>query len=493
MGVVRSFILDVAVVALARRLDNGDGEAGESSAAAWFVFATAWPLLTIQLRPFSNSTECLLLALALMIAAQLPSQPAWRRGLCGSLLACGMWNRITFPAFFLPVASYILYEGAQSAGGKGFVAALLQSALGWGLTALAITVVDSLYFGSLVVEVNGGPLLTSVWEWSQADYAHKATLMMEARWPQIGLAGELVVPPVRNMLYNMDSSNLAKHGTHPHYTHGLVNLPLLFGPLALAHYWDLAMGVKTGRLRGILVATVVSGLGLLSAFPHQEPRFLLPLLVPLAVLYGPTISRTRSRLTVWLVFNAICTLLFGFLHQGGVIPAFDLLPRYCPEKGDLLVNRSVFFYKTYTAPPSMALQPVEGNLPEREPIRRCQTQKVVSLEGGASPEDVSVALLEALEGGGEVYLALPASISPTIITKKLRKELHLAGVARLHLSLEDPPVWEAGLGWWEQMVSLREQMQLKLYRIGRPVNVSYEFAIHGDKDPQKKKCGARLG
>ena len=40
------------------------------------------------------------------------------------------------------------------------------------------------------------------------------------------------VTPFNFIMYNMFPGTLASHGTHPHYTHILVNLPLLLGPLA---------------------------------------------------------------------------------------------------------------------------------------------------------------------------------------------------------------------------------------------------------------------
>jgi len=91
----------------------------------------------------------------------------------------------------------------------------------------------------------------------------------------------------------------------------------------------------------------------LSLLPHQEPRFLVPLLVPLALL-APHTSLFRSgtrraarvrriiwvRTTfpssscragaladsplsqvLWLAHSLIFTVVFGYLHQGGLVPA----------------------------------------------------------------------------------------------------------------------------------------------------------------------------
>lgn len=52
-----------------------------------------------------------------------------------------------------------------------------------------------------------------------------------------------------------------------------------------------------------LWGTVLLPLVVLSVAPHQEPRFLLPAAVPLAVLVGPPATATRARRALWVLFN----------------------------------------------------------------------------------------------------------------------------------------------------------------------------------------------
>lgn len=146
-------------------------------------------------------------------------------------------------------------------------------------------------------------------------------------------------------------------------THCLVNLPMLYGPLAPLCYlntvqglWgavpqlELGLGLTRGTLgkekthaasdvvamdippsalypayRGI----IITGLIVLSCAPHQEPIFLLALSVPLTLLHrdgprrGLLQQRPRRRaalLLFWIVFNYTAALFFGVLHQGGVVP-----------------------------------------------------------------------------------------------------------------------------------------------------------------------------
>jgi len=101
---------------------------------------------------------------------------------------------------------------------------------------------------------------------------------------------------------------------------------------------------------------VIFGLSILSMAPHQEPRFLLPLVVPLVVLHGWDViffftsnfcssvewddsggdrpdqrSTYRGRLfhvlhvLIWVIFNFLLLIFFGLWHQSGVVPSLLLM------------------------------------------------------------------------------------------------------------------------------------------------------------------------
>lgn len=94
-----------------------------------------------------------------------------------------------------------------------------------------------------------------------------------------------------------------------------------------------------------MTAATFVPLGLLSLINHQEPRFLLPLTLPIIFLHGTKLqtglgvtelvkcSRILSNicsklsfksiagatlLRYWYIMNIILTFFFGFIHQGGV-------------------------------------------------------------------------------------------------------------------------------------------------------------------------------
>lgn len=84
---------------------------------------------------------------------------------------------------------------------------------------------DSVYYGTLSFTVDGQPF---------RDVGHVvSTLFDPTTLATVRADGDIVITPLNNLLYNMNVDNLAQHGLHPRYTHFAVNLPLLFGPLAV--------------------------------------------------------------------------------------------------------------------------------------------------------------------------------------------------------------------------------------------------------------------
>ncbi|KAI9672212.1 MAG: hypothetical protein M1831_002026 [Alyxoria varia] len=150
-----------------------------------------------------------------------------------------------------------------------------------------------------------------------------------------------VITPINNLLYNTESTNLAKHGTHPFYQHALVNFPQLIGPalipLILVQQWSLPL------------ISVVSGILLLSFIPHQEARFLIPA-VPLALSSIRLPHRYRNLfLTAWILFNLALGSLMGIYHQAGIVPAQIWIERE-GHTGSGIQDARVYWWKTYSPP-----------------------------------------------------------------------------------------------------------------------------------------------
>jgi len=162
-----------------------------------------------------------------------------------------------------------------------------------------------------------------------------------------------MITPLNSFLYNMKSENLAEHGLHPHYTHLLVNLPLLLGPLPLFLLFpSLARNEKEERKpkpKYLLYFIILSGLVFLSLAPHQEPRFLLPLFLPIVILSSlvlPKLSHSwRTHFwMIWILFNVVMVVLFGVFHQAGVVPSLHTLRENAEE------NDAIVYWHTFMPP-----------------------------------------------------------------------------------------------------------------------------------------------
>jgi phosphatidylinositol glycan class Z len=152
----------------------------------------------------------------------------------------------------------------------------------------------------------------------------------------LGVFRNPVITPLNNLMYNVATENLANHGLHPYYQHVVANLPLLLGP---AYPLLLVFYRHSVRLYAAICALLV-----LSAFPHQEARFLLPAIpLVLSSVRLPT-KYARAWISVWVCFNLVMGLLMGTYHQGGVVPAQIHIASNTTD-----INR-VFWWKTYSPP-----------------------------------------------------------------------------------------------------------------------------------------------
>lgn len=152
-----------------------------------------------------------------------------------------------------------------------------------------------------------------------------------------------ILAPYNAVKYNISTKNLAEHGLHPRYQHLLINLPLLLAP---------ALPLLARPVNSPLIASAVSGLLALSLLPHQEPRFLLPL-VPLLLssIRLPNSSQLRKVFLVsWLLFNSIMGILMGAFHQAGVVP----MQLHLGNEASLPVGSRSLWWRTYSPPVWMA-------------------------------------------------------------------------------------------------------------------------------------------
>ncbi|KIK96891.1 glycosyltransferase family 22 protein [Paxillus rubicundulus Ve08.2h10] len=309
------------------------------------LLASSYVMHTFQVRPFSNSLESVLVALCLVLlqritAGDLTYHNGGGKDADGSasnqtrtfkrdlhLLAIlgvvGTFTRPTFPAFALPIAYQVLLFSCRVAGSPMRAFALLLPPLCSAvLVASGFIAADTRYFH--------------------------------------GNFFNPIVTPYNFLQYNLSPENLTDHGLHPRSLHLCVNLPMLVGPgllwFTLCSIYEYAKNYgrspRGDLVRMTIIQMVVHSLLILSVQPHQEPRFLMPLVLPIIVLAATLKRPTRPGKLFWaswITFNILLALVFGFLHQGGVVPSLFSLRSTLDGMGSG-TRTHIIYWKTYMPP-----------------------------------------------------------------------------------------------------------------------------------------------
>ncbi|KAL4883261.1 Alg9-like mannosyltransferase family-domain-containing protein [Aspergillus karnatakaensis] len=288
------------------------------------LVASSYVTWTHQTHTFSNSLETLLVAWGLVLIHRIIDNKRRSSLFSSAVLSficiAGVFNRITFPTFLaIPGLQLLPHFWRKPLSLLVFVA--------FGFTFFFIAVLADTTF-----------------------YRPSASLRDVLRSP--------IITPLNNLIYNTDSSNLALHGLHPHYNHFLVNLPQLLGPALVVMILQVyKLRAIPPWLKNIRAASALSATAMLSIFPHQEPRFLIPC-VPL-LLSCLRVRKSRLFLTTWVIFNVALGFLMGIYHQGGVVPTQLAVPSvvsaateglYGSLKEPRALSATVVWWKTYSPP-----------------------------------------------------------------------------------------------------------------------------------------------
>jgi len=357
------------------------------------TLSSSWTLFLFGNRPFSNTIETVILSLAITLIdlatfsqrdsnKEKPfrgssySDSRIHCGLAGFLLAAGVFTRFTFLFYCVPLGYYFLYRLFTDE--KGIIQVsqeslhrLICAFFGFSIAVVLFVLCDSFYFGAIYWTLDNSPMTTR-------DLFH-TLLSMPFEWNRLSINGSLVITPLNALLYNLDSDNLSRHGLHSRFTHLLVNMPMLFGPLCVSivcHSCGMSsrkqnkFSVSNGRTRTrpfkiTLWACFISGLLFLSMAPHQEPRFLLPFLFPLAILFGEHLFSAQSSTVFqafWILFNLLLALFFGLFHQAGVIPSlFQVHSMIRSTMHEFNQTDHFIYYHTYMPPDYLLCMPVKDH------------------------------------------------------------------------------------------------------------------------------------
>ncbi|KAJ3021848.1 alpha 1,2 mannosyltransferase [Thoreauomyces humboldtii] len=241
----------------------------------------------------------------------------------------------------------------------------------------------------------------------------------------------MTVTPWNNFKYNADPANLALHGTHPRWTHMLVNLPALIGP-----------GILMIRPRPLFPAAA-SGILALSLFSHQEARFLMPAVVLLLSCVSLPRHRTARRWWwgSWIIFNCLAGVIMGVYHQGGVVPASLYVGSLRPDR--------VIWWKTYQ-PPTYLLA--------------TNTVETIDLKG--APLELLEKVISNLPCGKTVLVAPWSAVELDAFKERtgswgLREQWRWTS----HLNLDDLDFEEEGpIGTWKRVIGRRGLVVWKIAR-----------------------------
>lgn len=321
-----------------------------------FFYATSYVSWTYQSHTFSNSVETVLLLWCLVIIYEFETtKPSffarvWDSVLLGGLVAFGVFNRITFPAFLLiPGCRVIPFFLRHPISLITFVAAFFVTS---GLAVYFDTICFSFYnsqssstfaqLPSTVMRAAAAGFPQAYQDWLQHGGISSAISYVVGFFSQPNSFGsptgsKYVITPLNNLLYNLQADNLALHGIHSQFHHLLVNIPELLGPAVILLF-------STRYFKTIPFQSAASGLIILSLVKHQEARFLLPIIPLLFCCLDFTILPKRFRrifFTIWITFNVFMGVLMGILHQGGIISAQTHLAQLTEPSNSFLLHQSL--------------------------------------------------------------------------------------------------------------------------------------------------------
>ncbi|KAH7910895.1 glycosyltransferase family 22 protein [Hygrophoropsis aurantiaca] len=310
------------------------------------LLASSHVVLTFQVRPFSNSIESVLVAssLALLrrVVSVLPESADKRpmRALCGLavLFVAGTFARPTFLVFASPIAWQVVRWSIKTATLSEQGNALLQLT-SW-LQLVVLPFVTAIFTSACFISIDSAYFRGDI--------------------------RALVVTPLNFLLYNFSPENLAGHGLHPRWLHLFVNIPILIGPwimwfvLHTIYQFLLSSDLKGVHQKDVATQTIdrtiiymaISSISILSIQPHQELRFITPLFLPIIVLVsnsGQIVRVGKVFWLLWIISNSALAVMFGILHQGGVVPSLlHLHDKLMSISSSQPVH--IIYWKTYMPP-----------------------------------------------------------------------------------------------------------------------------------------------
>lgn len=369
---------------------------------ALFFNSLSYISIVYQNHTFSNSIETIILLSTLLIITKLrqfleqssssPSIDITYHDLLNLsyLLAIGIFNRITFIAWLILPSYYILkFIIRQPLKGLYLISMTL-------LLCIGCIIIDTITYHP----ISNSPLSSYTNNlFNLKSYTIPNILEIVQEFKET-ITNHVTITPLNNLIYNSDLKNLEKHGIHSRFTHLLINYPLIVGPLIL-----LLFPFHFKYTTTLPFLSFLSGMLTLSTIPHQELRFLQPIvpLVSCCVLLPSNsieddeefnkkmeflntlqthisndqdskyieIEKNKNHfinqklksinfkkliidniIICFIVFNLLMCIIQGYFHQAGVFPATELVSELLTTKETETYPEltTIVYWRTYKPP-----------------------------------------------------------------------------------------------------------------------------------------------
>ena len=296
----------------------------------------------------------------------------------GVCLCLGVFNRPTFLIFsFIPILFWIL-SGLYSCNFRQFLFYSFKRTLSIGKyfvpLSFLFSFIDTLYF-------------------------YRISSLEESLYFLKSL--KFIITPYNFFLYNSNNQNLKEHGEHSIFQH-LINCFLLFGfnffvlIIIKVHFFYQFLFLNqerspinrknsflkekflyfiqkliffyqkmTDNLFCFFALSFVVPLMIFSLVSHKEPRFLIPLVIPMCLLTSHVIfgkSSNNYLRYLWYTFNLFLFIVFGYLHQGGVLASLSHVQKMFTHVSNIDQNYHIIYYHTYMPPRHLIQAPFKVQL-----------------------------------------------------------------------------------------------------------------------------------
>jgi len=171
-------------------------------------------------------------------------------------------------------------------------------------------------------------------------------------------------------------------------------------------------------------------LPIMSLIRHQEPRFLLPLFIPFTIIAGKQLYSSSLLRVLWIIHCISFIMLFGLLHQAGVVPSVIYFSQYNQmHTGNNTVH--LVYYHTYMPPRHLLAYPAYQSNANESWLEVHDTAGTNILALNAL-----LIQLSTKHTNSKIFLVCPATVNVSHIEEHGQVKLL---TQFLHLSLEDPP------------------------------------------------------